>query len=72
MLQLGGADTGIPAADIATIRAALAESPARHTITVHPDAKHGFHTHDRSVFDGEAARLAWQQTLAWLSDTLRA
>jgi carboxymethylenebutenolidase len=64
----GGADTGIPAASIDQMKAALsAGSPAaqQSRFVVYPDAPHAFHADYRPSYRQPAATDGWQRCLAW-------
>lgn len=64
----GGADTGIPAASIDQMKAALsAGSPAarQSQFVVYPDAPHAFHADYRPSYRKPAADDGWQRCLAW-------
>jgi carboxymethylenebutenolidase len=71
LVQIGANDQGIPAADVETIRAALARSSARNEVIVYPDADHGFHSHDHEpTYHPAVAERAWHMTLHWFAETL--
>lgn len=60
----GGRDQGIPAADIAAMRARLAEFRKRGSeIIVYPDAQHGFHADYRASYDATAAQDGWRRMI---------
>jgi len=62
----GGKDQGIPAADIAAMRAALkAGGKAGSEIVVYPEAQHGFLADYRPSFDPAASRDGWARMLAF-------
>lgn len=65
--QYGAKDKGIPVADLDVMRAKLKEagkSPPS-TITVYPDADHGFMADYRPSYNEPAAKAAWGATLDW-------
>jgi carboxymethylenebutenolidase len=71
----GGADTGIPLDSVEAMKTALAAGPAAAKASkflVYPDTPHAFHADYRSSYDQGAAADAWQQTLAWFKEWLRA
>ncbi len=63
-------DPIIPPAAVGTCAAALVGAPVRGTIEVWPRTHHGFHCWDRGAYDAEAARAAWDQTLAFFGEHL--
>jgi carboxymethylenebutenolidase len=65
MLHFGEKDTGIPLADVETIRRAHPQV----TIHLYP-AGHGFNVPERASYDGTAAKLARERTLAFLAQHL--
>ncbi len=62
----GGADTGIPVADVEKARDAARAAGKTVEIVVFPNAPHGFHADYRPSYRKEAAEDAWNQALAWL------
>lgn len=61
----GGADAGIPAADVATFEAALEDAGVDHRIVTYPDAPHSFF--DRSQAEHvEASDAAWDEVRAFV------
>jgi carboxymethylenebutenolidase len=65
----GGADAGIPVADVERMRAALAAGSAAaraSQIVVYPDAPHGFHADYRPSYRADAAHDGWGRALDWL------
>ena len=66
LLLFGGADAGIPQADIDAIDARLTALEKRHETVVYPGAGHGFFCDLRPSYHAEAAADAWPRTLAWL------
>jgi carboxymethylenebutenolidase len=67
MLHFGGKDAHIPRADIEAIRAAHPEVE----VYVYDDAGHGFNCDARESYAPQAARQAWDRTLAFLARHLR-
>ncbi len=61
----GGADTGIPAAQIEAMKAALAANHKTAEFKIYPGAPHGFHADYRASYRKEAAEDAWNQMQAW-------
>jgi carboxymethylenebutenolidase len=63
----GGADTGIPAADIATFDAALTEAGVDHRLVTYDGAPHSFF--DRKAADfAEASAAAWDEVLGFIRE----
>ncbi len=61
----GGADTGIPVAQVEQMKAALAENKKTAEFKIYPEAPHGFHADYRGSYRKEAAEDAWKQAEAW-------
>lgn len=61
----GGADAGIPLADVDAMRAALTAADGRSEIVVYPDAPHAFYADYRPSYRADAAAGGWQRMLAW-------
>ena len=61
----GGADTGIPVAQVEQLKAALAENKKTDEFKIYPEAPHGFHADYRSSYRKDAAEDAWKQAQAW-------
>ncbi|HEX5380465.1 MAG TPA: dienelactone hydrolase family protein [Phenylobacterium sp.] len=60
-----GKDQGIPAADIAAMRQALAAAGKKGSeIVLYPDSQHGFHADYRTSYDPKAAADGWARMLA--------
>jgi len=69
----GDKDESIPIADVEQLRRALAhDAKVAHEIVRYGDAEHGFHCDVRPSYNPDAARDAWQRTLAWLERHLAA
>jgi carboxymethylenebutenolidase len=62
----GGADAGIPLADVEKMRAACAAAGRTCEIVVYPDAPHAFFADYRPSYRAEAARDGWTRMLEWL------
>ena len=61
----GGADTGIPVAQVEQLKAALAENKKTADFKIYPEAPHGFHADYRGSYRKDAAEDAWTQAQAW-------
>ena len=61
----GGADQGIPLADVEKMRAALATAKQPSEIVVFPEAPHGFHADYRPSYRAADAKDGWARCLAW-------
>ena len=61
----GGADTGITAADVEAMRAALKAAGNPSEIIVYPGAPHGFHADYRPSYRPDAAKDGWQRLRSW-------
>jgi carboxymethylenebutenolidase len=61
----GGADQGIPQADVDRIRAALKSGTSASEIVVYPGAQHAFFADYRPSYDPEAAEDGWTRLRAW-------
>lgn len=61
----GGADSGIPVAQVEQMKAALEQSKKTAEFKIYPDAPHGFHADYRSSYRKDAAEDAWKQAQAW-------
>ena len=64
----GGADQGIPIAQIEQMRAALKAAGKRSEIIVYPDTPHGFNADYRPSYRPEAAKDGWKRTIAWFKE----
>ncbi len=51
---------------------ALKAAGVRYTAYQYPGTQHGFHNDTTPRFDAKAAKLAWERTLAFFAQTLRA
>ncbi|MDN4984871.1 dienelactone hydrolase family protein [Bradyrhizobium sp. WYCCWR 13022] len=61
----GGADTGIPVAQVEQFKAALEQNKKAAEFKIYPGAPHGFHADYRSSYRKGAAEDAWKQAQAW-------
>ena len=61
----GGADQGIPNADVEKMQAALKAAKKPSEIVLYDGAPHGFHADYRPSYRKEAAEDAWSQMQAW-------
>jgi carboxymethylenebutenolidase len=61
----GGADTGIPVAQVEAMKAALADNKKTAEFKIYPDAPHGFHADYRASYRKDAAEDAWNQMQNW-------
>lgn len=66
-LHFGERDTGIPLADVETIKAKRPEVE----VFVYPGAQHGFGCDERASYDKTSSDLAWQRSLAFFSKNLK-
>ena len=64
----GGADQGIPMAQIQALQAALKAADKPSEIVVYPDTPHGFNADYRASYRPAAAKDAWMRMLAWFKD----
>jgi carboxymethylenebutenolidase len=61
----GGADQGIPVAQIEAMKVALQAAKKTAEFKIYPGAPHGFHADYRPSYRKEAAEDAWKSALAW-------
>lgn len=52
--------------------AALKQAGVRYTAHMYPKANHGFHNDTTPRYDEAAAKLAWERTIAFFNETLKA
>ena len=64
----GGADQGIPLADIEKMRDELKKAHKNCQIVIYPDTPHGFNADYRPSYRAEQAKDGWQRMLAWFKD----
>jgi len=62
----GGADQGIPATDVATFDAALAQASIEHEVVTYPGAPHSFFDRSFDTYKDESAD-AWKRSLAFIT-----
>jgi carboxymethylenebutenolidase len=70
MLWYGGKDQLIRPDEHARIAEALGNAGKQYTMTVFPDATHGFFCEDRASYNADAADRSWRATLAFLREYL--
>jgi carboxymethylenebutenolidase len=68
----GGADQGIPVADVKELEAALKAAGKTAEFVIYSDAPHAFHADYRPSFRENAAKDAWARCLAWFKKYLAA
>jgi carboxymethylenebutenolidase len=61
----GGADTGIPVANVEEMQKKLKEAGKPSEIHLYADAPHGFNADYRPTYRKETAEDGWQRMLAW-------
>ncbi|WLB87629.1 dienelactone hydrolase family protein [Bradyrhizobium japonicum] len=61
----GGADTGIPVAQVEQMKAALEQNKKTAEFKIYPEAPHGFDADYRGSYRKDAAEDAWKQAQAW-------
>lgn len=66
----GGADDGIPVADVEAMRAALAAASNASELVVYPGAPHAFHADYRPTYRQTEAADGWQRLLQWFGARL--
>ena len=64
----GGADEGIPVAQIEQMRAALKAADKRSEIVIYPDTPHGFNADYRPSYRPVAAKDGWKRMHAWFKE----
>lgn len=67
----GGADQGIPVADVREMEAALKATGTTAEFIVYPGAPHAFHADYRPSYRPEAARDGWARCVAWFNTYLK-
>jgi carboxymethylenebutenolidase len=68
----GGADQGIPVADVKEMEAALKAAGRPAEFVVYPEAPHAFHADYRPSYRENPAKDAWARCLAWFGEHLKA
>jgi carboxymethylenebutenolidase len=66
-LHFGEKDSGIPLADVETIKAKRPEVE----VHIYPGAQHGFHCDERASYDKTSADIAWPRSLAFFAKHLK-
>ena len=66
----GNEDRGIPLDQIKAFEAALKESGKKETVLVYTGVGHAFFNEERSSYDAEAAKDAWERTKSFLKESL--
>jgi carboxymethylenebutenolidase len=64
----GGADAGIPVADIEKMRDELKAAKKPSEVVIYPDTPHGFHADYRPTYRADQAKDGWKRLQAWLKD----
>ncbi len=64
----GGADQGIPVADVEKMQAACKAAGKTCEFKIYPDTPHGFNADYRPSYRAEAAKDGWARMLAWFKD----
>lgn len=67
----GGADLGIPVADVKEMAAALKAAGKMSDFVLYPRAPHAFYADYRPSFRPEAAKDAWGRCIAWFNKYLK-
>jgi carboxymethylenebutenolidase len=70
LLGYGADDEGIPPAEHARIAETLSAAKKRYTLTVYPDAGHGFLCEERASYAPQAAEQAWPEIIGFLQVNL--
>jgi carboxymethylenebutenolidase len=66
-MHFGETDQGIPLSDVETIKQKRPDCE----IYIYPGAGHGFHCDERASFNADAAKLAWQRSMAFLAKHMK-
>jgi carboxymethylenebutenolidase len=64
----GGADQGIPVADVEKMQAALKQANKKAEIILYPDTPHGFHADYRPTYRPEQAKDGWARLQKWFRE----
>lgn len=67
----GGADQGIPVADVKEMEAALKAAGRTAEFIIYPGAPHAFNADYRESYRPEAAKDAWTRCVAWFNKYLK-
>ena len=70
MLHYAGNDQGVNAG-IATYESALKNNNKKYEVFMYEGKQHGFHNDTTPRYDAEAAKLAWERTLAFFKKNLK-
>ncbi len=70
LLQYAGLDTRINSG-WPDYEEALKENNKEYQVYIYPDVNHGFHNDTTPRYDEEAAKLAWQRTIAFFKEKLQ-
>src|SRR5688572_7648032 len=70
LLHYAGNDQGVNAG-IAAYEAALKENNKKYELFMYEGKQHGFHNDTTPRYDAEAAKLAWERTLAFFKKNLK-
>jgi carboxymethylenebutenolidase len=70
-LFYGAEDTGITPGEHARVAAELSSHKKAYTLSVYPNAGHGFASSDRESYNAEATQDAWARTLAFFDTHLK-
>lgn len=62
----GGADSGIPVADVQKFEAALKQTSPKSMFVIYPDTPHAFHADYRPSYREAAADDGWKRLQGWL------
>jgi carboxymethylenebutenolidase len=71
LLLYGGADQGIPVADVDKLEAAIKGAGRPVEKVIYPNAGHAFHADYRPSYNAEAAKDGWSRCLAWFQKYLK-
>lgn len=70
--HFGAEDMSIKVDDVETFQATLRTGSGAHEIYIYPNAGHGFANEDNAeAYNPEAAALAWQRTMTFLTEHVR-
>jgi carboxymethylenebutenolidase len=65
--HFGEEDTSIKVDDVREFQATLQTQSGEHEVYIYPNAGHGFANEDNPNYNAEAADMAWQRTVAFLT-----
>lgn len=72
LAHFGGSDQSIPLRTVESFRSALDSAGVTHDIRIYPDVGHAFANPTGNNYDAEAAKEAWELSLAFLGQHLAA